>query len=305
MDVKRIRLTDLPHPWQLTEDWMERLEVPEHLRQEYFRLSEPQRMKLEAERLLKENSAAGFKKALEVLENYALYRSWVETIPRNSTLLHLIMPYWMKDEAPFYTYNIWPGFFRLKIDAYRPSIGTLKDLAWDAVVFELEELDVDTTKLMHPESGFYLPEAKKIFGENPFQCLHPNEYRRSFTWKFNEAGEFKPVGALGFVALFGERIRSIIEWGDKWSQLTLSPHHSPSIGDSLLRLELHSPQAEHLQKLLNLLARRHFEERTPKDDWQMQFDVAGDLSAITVASIAIKPSRFGYFYDERKEPLNT
>lgn len=148
----------------------------------------------------------------------------------------------------------------------------------------------------------YDSETKRLFKSDPFQYLHSNELRRTFGSRFNSDG-FRREEALGFVALFSERMDDIVRGKNPYLELSLTPYNSPSLGHSIFRLDLQTPPVEQLQKLLDFIAMYHFDERIPGGEWQLQFDVQPDYT-ITVATISKEPSRFGCFYRKRTKPLN-
>jgi hypothetical protein len=332
--IKRIRPDQLVQPWQLDADWMERLEVPERLRRHYFHLSLPERMKLEGDRQLIEHysqrgllqdgrtkesligrmsqeldrswlqagkgRAVDFKQALQVLEIYAAYHAWATTIPHNrAALLDVILPYSYNGGIPL----IAGGFLRIQIEVASPLLGKVGDVQWSNGHIELTELRLVNNRFWMPPSQPF--DKGTNLQDYPFCFLDIKQERRWGGWRSDSTAEqYSLIGYLGVyirdVCGRGKRKESLF-------QLNFTPpfvaEQNPS--ESLCCLSFSNPTAHQLQEFLNGLAQRHFDVKTPPNkDWQLQFDVAHDLTSITTASIFKGHSVFGCFYQERTKPLN-
>jgi hypothetical protein len=329
--LKRIKPYDMPLPWNLTDDWADRLEIPAEALAHYTQLSKLELRKLELDRqLLAKYRAANLVRegntdvelmrqvaveidrswlkpeaartpvimgAFEVLGAYAKYHAWATQFPRHDTypVLDTVIPYWIRGDAGVqYKYD-GPGFVRITADMSDPSFGKEGDVAWGQAKIRLEELMMTAH---HEKPSVYW----KQFPITPFTYLNPSIARRAYNyWPGRPRYE---NDALGFVGMVEHLVHDSV--GPLWPerQIFTGQNCHGYTSPSWIEVLIHDPQAGQIQTFLDRLSARLFECRVPKSNWQLQFEVATDLGEIKVSSVFYHPSPFGIFYKyDQQAPL--
>lgn len=307
-EQKWFRLDQLPQPWELTEDWFDRLEIPEALRRHYGHLSTAERHWLEAARLLADDyvkrellreslaaaaavrrlaeeidyrwlkppkgRAVDFKKALEVLQIYAAYRAWTDGFSEHMEVLNVVIPYWIHLEAEYRWRG--PGFVQLIVQCYEPSFGKLGGVVWENVPFLVREIGL--AEGSRP--------TREEFEERPFDFIDPQMFLRIPTFRMPPAHS----DTLGLMACIGKDLRDSL--GSSYrGRSSLMAHE--------FTIEIVQPEPSLVQALLDAFAELHFPHRVPGDNWQLAFDVRSDLTQISCLSQVIPVTSFLTRYQKR------
>ncbi|MBI2426711.1 MAG: hypothetical protein HYV34_02595 [Candidatus Kerfeldbacteria bacterium] len=325
MTAKFISANHLPFAWQLNDDWFDRLQIAEADRRHYGHLSETEIRWLDANRQMAREYAAreiladgktpaslvaravrdidrtwlqsgkgravDFKHALTVLEVYADYVAWASRLNVSTLeILNMVLPYWMESEAPFYK-HYGPGFMKVTCTVYRPLVRMMGEVQWGAIEIEFEEL-VFTTAW----------EVDEII--DPFTRLREPHVPRTFTMR----GSGGTSDHLGLQHMIIDTLNRFFRTRARREYPFIRPdqnQYGPFDGTSaFVRLQFDRPEVAQVQEIFDRIACIHFSHRYPRGWWQLQFDVAKDLTSITAASIGKEVFPFGPHYSSRTEPLN-
>ena len=304
MTEKRIMACDLPLAWELDEEWFNRLEIPEDLRRYYGHISETERQWLESSRLLFEEyrdrrmllgertptsiirkitqemdrewlsagkgRAVDYRNVLTVLDVYACYYAWA-TVMLSLTphgVLGLTIPHWMP-ESLSEQWKLYggPGFVRVSIELYYPSLGKWGDVQWNQMIVRIDEPDIIT------------PPSRAEFERDPFLYLYADgPASRSF-----------PYGQTpnGLVSWMGSDCARMYEQ-EKHTGVggTVFPYivgNQMVCQDDRFELRIYNPTRDQLQRFLDTVANLLFAHRISEALPKLKFTVSSRMEVEVTA----------------------
>jgi hypothetical protein len=310
MNIKPLKL---PNAWELDEEWFGRLEIPEDLRRHYSHLSICERQAWEQLRLLVEHykksnvlqdgktarsllrriaeeldifwllkgkgRAVDFKNTFEVFERYSKYQAWTEDFPQgDKKIIDKVFPYGKFKEKE---YDI-RGFFRIEIWLSHPILKRDGKIKWELGKIKITDLKVDESLMTVPQADFYEANPSKY---RPVKLMK-RDYQSSDSVLYPTELDKLKGGFVGSVV--GYCLDSVTEWHHtQYKNIFREAWLGGFFVNDIIEKFVKDPTVSQFQEFLAGIAKFYFDWRVPKKDWKLQFNVAPDLSSITVATATV------------------